>query len=215
MPFGTGHPSTFKIPASLQPSCSSTSPTPAIHAVAHSGPPPSPRHVLDDPLADLLLLLPLGLLCIMSAVIEDRPFSTLPRNSPPAAVAGLPSFNFPPRDPSLDPSSQQKTPTQASFDAAAATPSATALHRTSASSPTVRPYRSDSNRDRINAHRTNASLESIQSDVKTEDRDSGDDSDASTSRPSKKKKGQRFYCTDYPPCNLSFTRSEHLARHIR
>ncbi|PWY92569.1 hypothetical protein BO70DRAFT_13839 [Aspergillus heteromorphus CBS 117.55] len=33
--------------------------------------------------------------------------------------------------------------------------------------------------------------------------------------PSKKKKGQRFYCTDFPPCNLSFTRSEHLARHIR
>jgi hypothetical protein len=31
----------------------------------------------------------------------------------------------------------------------------------------------------------------------------------------KKKKSQRFYCTDYPPCNLSFTRSEHLARHIR
>lgn len=34
-------------------------------------------------------------------------------------------------------------------------------------------------------------------------------------RPSKKKKGQRFFCTDYPPCKLSFTRSEHLARHIR
>ncbi|CAF3454011.1 unnamed protein product [Fusarium graminearum] len=34
-------------------------------------------------------------------------------------------------------------------------------------------------------------------------------------RSSKKKKSQRFYCTDYPPCNLSFTRSEHLARHIR
>lgn len=31
----------------------------------------------------------------------------------------------------------------------------------------------------------------------------------------KKKKTQRFWCTDYPPCNLSFTRSEHLARHIR
>jgi hypothetical protein len=31
----------------------------------------------------------------------------------------------------------------------------------------------------------------------------------------KKKKSQRFYCTDYPPCSLSFTRSEHLARHIR
>ncbi|KAH9904324.1 hypothetical protein F4778DRAFT_59276 [Xylariomycetidae sp. FL2044] len=35
------------------------------------------------------------------------------------------------------------------------------------------------------------------------------------SKSSKKKKSQRFYCTDYPPCNLSFTRSEHLARHIR
>ena len=34
-------------------------------------------------------------------------------------------------------------------------------------------------------------------------------------RPSKKKKGQRFFCTDFPPCQLSFTRSEHLARHIR
>ncbi|QKX56172.1 uncharacterized protein TRUGW13939_03272 [Talaromyces rugulosus] len=33
--------------------------------------------------------------------------------------------------------------------------------------------------------------------------------------PSKKKKGQRFFCTDFPPCQLSFTRSEHLARHIR
>lgn len=31
----------------------------------------------------------------------------------------------------------------------------------------------------------------------------------------RKKKGQRFFCTGYPPCNLSFTRSEHLARHIR
>lgn len=31
----------------------------------------------------------------------------------------------------------------------------------------------------------------------------------------RKKKSQRFFCTGYPPCNLSFTRSEHLARHIR
>lgn len=38
---------------------------------------------------------------------------------------------------------------------------------------------------------------------------------ADGSRSGKKKKSQRFYCTDYPPCNLSFTRSEHLARHIR
>ncbi|KAF3490969.1 zinc finger protein [Arthroderma uncinatum] len=40
-------------------------------------------------------------------------------------------------------------------------------------------------------------------------------STGSAGPPSKKKKGQRFYCTDFPPCNLNFTRSEHLARHIR
>lgn len=39
--------------------------------------------------------------------------------------------------------------------------------------------------------------------------------DADGSRSGKKKKSQKFYCTDFPPCNLSFTRSEHLARHIR
>ncbi|KAF2966707.1 hypothetical protein GQX73_g6857 [Xylaria multiplex] len=38
---------------------------------------------------------------------------------------------------------------------------------------------------------------------------------ADGSKSNKKKKSQRFYCTDYPPCSLSFTRSEHLARHIR
>lgn len=50
------------------------------------------------------------------------------------------------------------------------------------------------------------------------DRDGSDheaEHKGSNAPPSKKKKGQRFYCTDYPPCNLSFTRSEHLARHIR
>ena len=31
----------------------------------------------------------------------------------------------------------------------------------------------------------------------------------------KKKKGTKFHCTGFGDCNLSFTRSEHLARHIR
>lgn len=43
----------------------------------------------------------------------------------------------------------------------------------------------------------------------------GESVNADGTRSSKKKKSQRFYCTDYPPCCLSFTRSEHLARHIR
>ena len=48
--------------------------------------------------------------------------------------------------------------------------------------------------------------------------DAGSDDEsvgADSSRSGKKKKSQRFYCTEYPPCSLSFTRSEHLARHIR
>ncbi|KAK9855977.1 hypothetical protein MYU51_001723 [Penicillium brevicompactum] len=58
------------------------------------------------------------------------------------------------------------------------------------------------------------------SDEPMQDSDDQEDSDhdqdlGSNAPPSKKKKGQRFFCTDFPPCNLSFTRSEHLARHIR
>lgn len=48
-----------------------------------------------------------------------------------------------------------------------------------------------------------------------DDGGSDDESVNADGTKSKKKKSQRFYCTDYPPCNLSFTRSEHLARHIR
>lgn len=42
----------------------------------------------------------------------------------------------------------------------------------------------------------------------------GSEIDDSDDRVQPLKRG-RFYCTDYPPCNLSFIRSEHLARHIR
>lgn len=68
-------------------------------------------------------------------------------------------------------------------------------------------------------------LKDLDDDIDMADADGDDtiddeqsDNDSVTSdsqRPSKKKKGQRFFCTDFPPCQLSFTRSEHLARHIR
>jgi C2H2 transcription facotor len=49
-----------------------------------------------------------------------------------------------------------------------------------------------------------------------DDKDSdGDEEGGDEESGSRKKKGQRFFCTGFPPCNLSFTRSEHLARHIR
>lgn len=66
------------------------------------------------------------------------------------------------------------------------------------------------------------SIQSIESqDIDMDESDEGDGGsdaesiDLETGRPSKKKKGQRFFCTEFPPCKLSFTRSEHLARHIR
>ena len=43
----------------------------------------------------------------------------------------------------------------------------------------------------------------------------GEGVDPETGSMSKKKKGQRFFCTGFDNCKLSFTRSEHLARHIR
>ncbi|KAF1981194.1 hypothetical protein K402DRAFT_241383 [Aulographum hederae CBS 113979] len=68
---------------------------------------------------------------------------------------------------------------------------------------------------RGSSHRSTRSVDSQDMDM---DEDEGTDNESVTSdsqRPSKKKKGQRFFCTDFPPCQLSFTRSEHLARHIR
>lgn len=52
-------------------------------------------------------------------------------------------------------------------------------------------------------------------DIQEEMESDEDSPNADGSRSGKKKKSQRFYCTEFPPCNLSFTRSEHLARHIR
>lgn len=72
---------------------------------------------------------------------------------------------------------------------------------------------------RGNSHQSTQSADS--QDVDMDDSDDGEGNsdgesvDGESGRQSKKKKGQRFFCTDFPPCNLSFTRSEHLARHIR
>jgi len=72
---------------------------------------------------------------------------------------------------------------------------------------------------RENSHRSMQSTGS--QDVDMDDSEGGEDgsgdesADGESGRPSKKKKGQRFFCTEFPPCTLSFTRSEHLARHIR
>ena len=71
---------------------------------------------------------------------------------------------------------------------------------------------------RGSSHRSTKSVDSVGDvDMKSVNEDESDNESVTSesNRPSKKKKGQRFFCTDFPPCQLSFTRSEHLARHIR
>jgi C2H2 transcription facotor len=68
-----------------------------------------------------------------------------------------------------------------------------------------------------NSGQSSHNAEEMDVDGSDDDQD-GSDNDTENGEPgrsSKKKKGQRFFCTDFPPCSLSFTRSEHLARHIR
>lgn len=72
--------------------------------------------------------------------------------------------------------------------------------------------------NRGNSGRSAMSGQSDDMDMGSEDGDDGSDAGSLNpdgTRNKKKTKAQRFFCTEYPPCNLSFTRSEHLARHIR
>lgn len=65
------------------------------------------------------------------------------------------------------------------------------------------------------ARTSSVSDEPMHGDSEGERDGSDPEAEGGDAPPSKKKKGQRFFCIDFPPCNLSFTRSEHLARHIR
>lgn len=111
------------------------------------------------------------------------------------------------------------TPTRASFSGLASQkPLPTSPFPAAVSAPetteavTNSPARNDS-------QRSTKSRDS--EDVDMDDSDDGQEGsdeesvNADGTRSTKKKKSQRFWCTEYPPCNLSFTRSEHLARHIR
>ena len=113
------------------------------------------------------------------------------------------------------------TPTRNSFIATSGkrTLPTSPFSNTFSSPPQQLPPSQPTDLHREDSHRSAQSSGS--QDVEMEDSDDGEDGsdgesvDDETGRPSKKKKGQRFFCTEFPPCNLSFTRSEHLARHIR
>lgn len=111
------------------------------------------------------------------------------------------------------------TPTKANFGALA---TQRPLPATSFPSDIAVPGNNSSPKQSLSRGDSQYSSKSRESeDVDMDDSEEGEDGsddesvNADGSRSSKKKKSQRFYCTDYPPCNLSFTRSEHLARHIR
>jgi len=116
------------------------------------------------------------------------------------------------------------TPTRASFSAASALASQKPLPTSPFPESVQVPEAVDQSNipKRENSQHSRKSKDSDDMDMDDSDGEgiAGDDGSDEESvnadgTRSKKKKSQRFYCTDYPPCNLSFTRSEHLARHIR
>ncbi|KAL2751882.1 hypothetical protein ACRALDRAFT_1073188 [Sodiomyces alcalophilus JCM 7366] len=159
-----------------------------------------------------------------------RPVNTRPAADPKSedATATIPntprsSASSLSQDPQTFPTDDSTTPTRASFAG-----SALAAQKPLPSSPfpdavhadkSAKPATGETSRY-IRKAESVAGGDAEDSDGETAPGDEGVASEGESangdgSKSGKKKKSQRFYCTDYPPCNLSFTRSEHLARHIR
>jgi C2H2 transcription facotor len=114
------------------------------------------------------------------------------------------------------------TPTRATFSSTAAgqkpLPSSPFPQAVQVPEVSDQPKRDSPHSAVTDPRRDSMDMDMDDSDGEAADDAGGSDEDsvnADGTRSSKKKKSQRFYCTEYPPCNLSFTRSEHLARHIR
>lgn len=157
--------------------------------------------------------------------------------APPSSIASItspttPKPTDPPRSQPPAPSADEATtPTNATFQTNAGA-SGMASQRPLPSSPFPESVQMPSPAEiahqtpkRVASQRSQRSQGSQKSkdsgDVDMDRGDSADENDDSSGDESgsqksgKKKKSQRFYCEGYPPCHLSFTRSEHLARHIR
>ncbi|KFY23438.1 hypothetical protein V493_05854 [Pseudogymnoascus sp. VKM F-4281 (FW-2241)] len=135
---------------------------------------------------------------------EDVPTATTQHNAGSSSAG-----------PSTSKPDDAKTPTKASFaalpsqtDAKAGEPSSTAA---------TTDFKKAAKRESAQYSTKSRDSEDVDMDDSDGDDDGSDEDSiaADGTRSTKKKKSQRFFCTEYPPCNLSFTRSEHLARHIR
>ncbi|KAM0459770.1 hypothetical protein ACHAPV_000021 [Trichoderma viride] len=157
----------------------------------------------------------------LAAEISKQDIIMSPRNSSPRPSTA-PQAQLQPSHSSDD----GKTPTRATFSSINMTsqrplPTSPFSQPASVSESTENGlHRNDSQHSTRSPKRDSLDVDMDESDGETGTIDDGAGSDAESvnadgTRSGKKKKSQRFYCTDYPPCNLSFTRSEHLARHIR
>lgn len=145
--------------------------------------------------------------------------ATTPTTPRPPSIASSRPIGTPPND-----DSAPATPTRLSFGGIEGQRPLPSSPFTNSFSP--QPSSSSSSKKgeagiltRGNSNQSKQSTDSQNIDMDDSDDGEGNSDcesiDGETGRPSKKKKGQRFFCTEFPPCNLSFTRSEHLARHIR
>ncbi|KAF2670971.1 hypothetical protein BT63DRAFT_205244 [Microthyrium microscopicum] len=153
-----------------------------------------------------------------SVAVNHRP-STMEQATPPPLQATNQHVNL--ESPAEDPSA--KTPTRESFAGIVGQKPLPAIPtRTSPERPDSKMGEDFSMETRsiesplpIHEEEDDEDVEMTDSKDLKDGSEEQDSADGDSGRSSKKKKGQRFFCTDFPPCQLSFTRSEHLARHIR
>lgn len=138
-----------------------------------------------------------------------------------ASSPATPRPNTAPQPQSSMPTDDSATPTRATFNPSMSSqqplPSSPFAQTVQVPDQPRLPRRGNSQHSNKSADSADIDMEDSDGETGTiEEAGSDDDSvGADGTRSGKKKKSQRFYCVDYPPCNLSFTRSEHLARHIR
>lgn len=151
----------------------------------------------------------------MATVVESPPVNRADDALTPTAS----HFNIPPRQSDTFPASgpsPSKTPTRSSFSAhpsekrPLSAQSASADKSDHTDSPATRHPTS-----RGHAKHDSDDIKMDNNEEEQQDGSDNDNDDDDENGPAKKKRSQRFFCTQFPPCNLSFTRSEHLARHIR
>lgn len=135
---------------------------------------------------------------------EEVPSATTEHNAGPSSAG-----------PSTSKLDDAKTPTKASFAALPSQNDSKAGEPSSAAGTSE--FKKAAKRESAQYSTKSRDSEDVEMDDSDGDDDGSDEDSiaADGTRSTKKKKSQRFFCTEYPPCNLSFTRSEHLARHIR